>query len=75
MKLSGTMAALAALMLVSGCNSTYMAPVDPSKSDVTAEQARELGKRKINVPCRVAVHCADSLIGQRDSFFFTDSFH
>ncbi|MDD3118853.1 MAG: hypothetical protein PHQ27_06725 [Victivallales bacterium] len=59
----------------SGCNSTYMPPADPNMSDLTQEQAQEIGKRKIHVPCSVEVHCANSLSGQRDSAFFTDHYY
>ncbi len=57
-----------------GCGTTFMPPAEPSKSDMTATQSRTLSSRKIHVPCRVEVHCADSLVGLRDSFFFTDSY-
>lgn len=61
--------------LITGCGTTFMPPVEPSKSDMSAEQSRTLSSRKIHVPCRVEVHCADSLVGLRDSFFFTDSYY
>lgn len=58
-----------------GCGTTYMPVAETSKSDMTAEQSRTLSTRKIHVPCRVEVHCADSLVGLRDSFFFTDIYY
>ena len=50
-----------------GCTSVVMPPADPNKSDLTKKQAAELSRRKLHVPCRVEVHCADSLVGNSTS--------
>lgn len=65
----------AAVVLLAGCNSTFMPTADPNMSDLTQSQIQEISKRKIHVPCRIEIHCADSLVGQRDSFFFTNYHH
>lgn len=65
----------AVLLLAAGCNSTFMPPADPNMSDMTQSQIQEISKRKIHVPCRVEVHCDDSLVGQRDSFFYTNYYY
>lgn len=70
----------ATLMLVSvigltGCSSTFMPLADPARAELKDTQSQELAKRKFQVPCRVSVHCASSLVGLRDSAFFTDYYY
>ncbi len=64
---------LGSAIIFFGCNATYMPPADPGMSDLTSQQAQELSKRKIHVPCTVEVHCDNNISGQRDSAFFTDT--
>ncbi|OGV50335.1 MAG: hypothetical protein A2017_15315 [Lentisphaerae bacterium GWF2_44_16] len=64
-----------AALFITGCNSTFMPPADPNMSDLTKEQIQEISKRKIHVPCRVEVHCPESLVGQRNSTFFTNYYY
>jgi hypothetical protein len=52
-----------------GCTSVVMPAANPNKSDLTKKQAAELSKRKLHVPCRVEVHCADSLVGNTTSMW------
>jgi hypothetical protein len=68
---------MAAVYVVSfcGCNSVYMPSVDPNKSDLTAEQTAALSKTKFKVPCRVEVHCPDSLTGNGPNVFSEDTYH
>lgn len=74
-KFVGIIGVAVAVAALQGCNAVYMPPADPGDSDLTKEQAMKIAKRKIHVPCRVEVHCSDSLVGYRDSLFFTDSYY
>lgn len=62
-------------LYLTGCNTTYMPVANANRSDLNPAQARQLSRRKIHVPCRVEVHCANSMVGEQDSFFFTDYFY
>jgi len=64
-----------AMASITGCNTTYMPAANPNRSDLTGAQASQLSRRKIHVPLRVEVHCANSMVGQQDSAFFTDYFY
>jgi hypothetical protein len=66
---------LVVLGLATGCNSTYIPPVDPNGSDLTPEQIKAISKRKIQVPCSITISCSDSFVGVRDSLFFNDYYH
>ena len=50
------------ILSIVGCTSVVMPPADPNKSDLTEQQTNALIKNKQYVPCRVEVHCADSLV-------------
>lgn len=67
--------AAAVCLAAAGCNATYMPAADPNRSDLVPAQAQQINAKKIHVPCRIEVHCADSMVGQRDSFFYTDYYH
>ena len=58
-----------------GCSSVYMPAIDPNKSDLTAEQTAALSKTKFKVPCRVEVHCPDSLTGSGPNTFSEDTYN
>ena len=68
------MAAVSAVSFC-GCSSIYMPAVDPNKSDLTAEQTAALSKTKFKVPCRVEVHCPDSMVGSGPNTFTEDTYH
>ena len=56
-----------AVVAIGGCTSVVMPPADPNKSDLTEKQVAELSRKKLHVPCRVEIHCADSLVGNSTS--------
>ncbi len=55
--------------LFAGCSTTHTPPADPNMTDMTKEQAAQLSQKKFHVPCRVEIHCPDSLSGDSDAFF------
>lgn len=63
------------LILAAGCRTNHMLEADPNKSDILPEQARNLSKKRLHVPCRVEVHCPDSLVGEKSGFSSIFSSH
>jgi len=55
------------LLGVVGCTSVIRPSANPNESDLTKSQIAQLSKRKMHVPCRVEVHCPDSLVGNSSS--------
>jgi len=57
-----------------GCSSTYMIS-DPNKSEMTGELSDLLKKSKFKVPCRVEVHCPESITSVDSKFFGEDTYN
>lgn len=55
--------------MFAGCSTTHTPPADPNMSDMTKEQSAQLSQKKFHVPCRVEVHCPDSLASDSDAVF------
>lgn len=56
-----------------GCaTNKHLPTADPNASDLTKEQRQQLAKTKFHVPCRISVHCMDSLVGYENNFFTSD---
>ena len=55
-------------IFISGCRTNHMLKADPNLSDISAVQIKKLNKKRLHVPCRVEVHCPDSLVGSRGGF-------
>lgn len=65
----------AVAFLLAGCNSAYNLMMDPVQTDFSQTQAERLGARHFRIPCRVNIQCPETMIGIRDSLFFTDTYH
>lgn len=57
-----------------GCSSTYTI-ADPNKSEMTGELSDLLKKSKFKVPCRVEVHCPESVTTTDSKFFGEDTYN
>ena len=62
------------LLLAGGCNSVYNLKMNPEKTDFAQNQTMRLESRHFRIPCRIVVQCPETMIGIRDSLFFTDTY-
>lgn len=66
--------AASALLLLTGCNSVYNLKMSPEKTDFQQNQTRRLESRHFRIPCRINIQCPETMVGIRDSLFFTDTY-
>lgn len=57
------------IIVLSACSSTHIPPADPNQADLTKSQIGQLSQKKLHVPCRVEVHCVDTIKGDSDAFW------
>ena len=60
---------LITVIALSACRTNHMPVANPNASDLTAQQRAKLSAKKLHVPCRVEVHCPNSLVGDSSTFF------